>query len=46
MELVALTFVIGSHIGSHIAIKKGDRFVKLMLAVVMLVSGIVLLTNG
>jgi len=34
---------IGSHIGSHIAIKKGVKFVKIMLAVVMLTSGIALL---
>jgi uncharacterized membrane protein YfcA len=37
--------VIGGHIGSHIAIRKGDRFVKIMLAVVMLTSGIVLITT-
>lgn len=36
---------IGGHVGSHIAIKKGDRFVKAMLALVMLVSGIILLTT-
>lgn len=35
--------VIGSHIGSHIAIRKGDVFVKYMLAGVMLTSGIALL---
>jgi uncharacterized protein len=35
--------VIGSHIGTHIAIKKGSQFVKIMLAVVMLTSGIALL---
>ncbi len=34
---------IGSHLGTHIAIKKGSQFVKVMLAVVMFVSGIVLL---
>ncbi|MEK7153502.1 MAG: sulfite exporter TauE/SafE family protein [Patescibacteria group bacterium] len=34
---------LGSHIGSHIAIKKGNKFVKFMLAVVMLTSGIALL---
>lgn len=36
--------LIGSHLGTHIAIKKGDKFVKIMLAVVMLTSGIALLT--
>jgi uncharacterized membrane protein YfcA len=35
--------IIGSHIGTHIAIKKGAGFVKVMLAVVMLSSGIALL---
>ena len=35
--------LIGSHIGTHIAIKKGSGFVKIMLAVVMLTSGIALL---
>lgn len=35
--------IIGGHIGSHIAIKKGAKFVKVMLAVVMLTSGIALL---
>jgi uncharacterized membrane protein YfcA len=35
--------VIGSHIGARIAIKKGDQFVKIILAVVMLASGIALL---
>jgi uncharacterized membrane protein YfcA len=35
--------VIGSHLGTHIAIKKGSRFVKAMLAVVMLTSGIALI---
>lgn len=35
--------VIGSHIGAHIAIKKGDNFIKLMLAIVMVASGIGLL---
>ncbi len=34
---------IGSHIGGRIALKKGDRFVKLMLAIIMLTSGIALL---
>lgn len=34
---------LGSHLGTHIAIKKGAQFVKIMLAVVMFVSGIVLL---
>ncbi|HSX16810.1 MAG TPA: sulfite exporter TauE/SafE family protein [Patescibacteria group bacterium] len=34
--------LIGSHIGTHIAIKKGTQFVKIMLAVVMLTSGIAL----
>ncbi len=35
--------LLGSHIGSRIAIKKGTHFVKIMLAVVMLTSGIALL---
>ena len=35
--------VIGSHIGAHIAIKKGNKFVKYMLAIVMAISGIILL---
>ncbi|HZM63918.1 MAG TPA: sulfite exporter TauE/SafE family protein [Candidatus Saccharimonadales bacterium] len=35
--------LLGSHIGTHIAIKKGAQFVKLMLAVIMLSSGIALL---
>jgi uncharacterized membrane protein YfcA len=35
--------IVGSHIGTHIAIKKGDQFVKAMLAAVMLVSGTALL---
>jgi uncharacterized membrane protein YfcA len=35
--------IIGSHIGTHIAMKKGTRFVKVMLAVVMVTSGIALL---
>lgn len=34
---------IGSHIGTHIAIKRGDQFVKVMMAAVMLTSGIALL---
>lgn len=34
---------IGSHYGAHIAIKKGNAFVKIMLAVVMAVSGVALL---
>jgi uncharacterized membrane protein YfcA len=33
------------HIGSHIAIRKGDKFVKYMLAIVMLTSGIALLLS-
>lgn len=37
--------IIGSHIGSHIAIKRGDKFVKFLLAAVMLVSGIALLSG-
>jgi uncharacterized protein len=37
--------VVGSHIGTHIAIRKGDRFVKIMLAVVMLTSGVALLIS-
>lgn len=36
---------LGGHIGSHIAIRKGDRFVKYMLAIVMLTSGIGLLLS-
>jgi uncharacterized membrane protein YfcA len=35
--------VIGSHIGTRIAIKKGVHFVRIMLAVVMLTSGVALL---
>jgi len=35
--------VIGSHIGTHIALKKGATFVKIMLALVMVTSGIALL---
>jgi len=35
--------VIGSHIGTHIAINKGARFVRIMLAVVMAISGVALL---
>lgn len=35
--------MIGSHIGSKIAIKKGAAFVKIILAILMLTSGIVLL---
>lgn len=35
--------ILGSHIGAHIAIKRGAKFVKIVLAVVMLSSGIVLL---
>lgn len=35
--------LIGSHIGARIAIRKGNQFVKAMLAVVMLTSGIALL---
>ncbi len=38
--------VIGSHIGTHIAIRKGERFVRIMLAIVMLVSGVALLVGG
>lgn len=34
---------IGSHIGTHIAIRKGAHFVKIVLATVMLSSGIALL---
>jgi uncharacterized protein len=37
--------IVGSHIGTHIAIRKGDRFVKFMLATVMCISGIALLTT-
>lgn len=35
--------LLGSHIGTHIAIKKGDRFIKIMMAVVMVISGFALL---
>lgn len=35
--------LIGSHLGSKIAIKKGNRFVKIMLAVIMTASGVALL---
>ncbi|MDR3624937.1 MAG: sulfite exporter TauE/SafE family protein [Chlamydiales bacterium] len=34
---------IGTHIGSHIAIKKGDQFAKIMLSLFMAISGLVLL---
>ncbi len=34
---------IGSHIGGRIAIKKGDRFVRIILSTVMVTSGIALL---
>ena len=34
---------IGTHIGTHIAIKKGTGFVKVMLAVIMAISGVSLL---
>jgi uncharacterized membrane protein YfcA len=34
---------IGSHIGTHIAIRRGASFVKIMLAIVMVTSGIALL---
>lgn len=37
--------VIGCHLGSHIAIKKGDTFVKVMFAVVMSISGVVLIVT-
>lgn len=33
----------GGHIGTKVALKKGDRFVKIGLAMVMVVSGVVLL---
>ncbi len=35
--------IVGSHIGARIAIKKGDKFVKAVLAVVMATSGVALL---
>ena len=35
--------MLGSHVGSRIAIKKGSGFIKIMLAIVMLISGIALL---
>ncbi len=35
--------IIGSHIGTKIAIKKGNKFVKMILAITMLVSGIILI---
>ncbi len=37
--------VIGSHIGTHIALKKGNKFVKIMLAILMLTSGVALLLD-
>ena len=39
----AIGATIGTHIGTHIAIKGGVKFVKLMLAVVILISGVALL---
>ena len=36
---------IGTHLGSKLAIKKGDRFVKYALAVMMAVSGVALLVS-
>lgn len=38
--------IIGTHIGTNIAIKRGTHFVKFMLAVVMLVSGISLIVTS
>ena len=35
--------IVGSHIGAHIAIKKGNEFVKIVLATTMVVSGVVLI---
>jgi uncharacterized membrane protein YfcA len=35
--------LIGSHLGTHIALKKGNKFVKILLAAVMLTSGVALL---
>ncbi len=35
--------MIGSHIGAKIAIKKGNKFVKIILAIVMVASGLALL---
>lgn len=37
--------ILGTHIGSRIAIKRGSEFVKYMLAVVMLASGIALIVT-
>lgn len=37
--------LIGAHIGTHIALRKGEGFVRIMLAVVMLTSGIALLVS-
>lgn len=37
--------MIGTHIGTRFAIKRGTHFVKFMLAVVMAVSGVILLTT-
>jgi len=37
--------LIGTHIGTHIAIRKGEGFVRIMLAVIMLSSGVALLVS-
>ncbi|HJQ09382.1 MAG TPA: sulfite exporter TauE/SafE family protein [Candidatus Saccharimonadales bacterium] len=34
---------IGSHVGSKLAIKKGDKFVKVVLAITMVISGVALI---
>lgn len=36
---------IGTHIGSKLAIKKGDQFIKYALAVMMAISGVVLIVT-
>lgn len=36
--------IIGTHIGTNFALKRGTHFVKIMLAVVMVISGVTLLT--
>lgn len=36
---------IGGHIGTHLAIKNGERFARIALAVLMMISGILLLNK-
>lgn len=38
--------LIGSHIGSKLAIRKGDKFVKVALAVTMVISGVALIATA